>query len=398
MRDYKMVNKRQLGFTLMEVAVVIGITALLGGLIVPVAFKMLSVKKEQATRAELKTIKKAIIGEAKETIYGNEFTFGFVGDIGNVPATLDELSDPGTLPMFSFDIDKNSGAGWNGPYMTDPLNNYKEDSYGNDYVYSDTQYTNDDLGVEVLAKITSMGQDQTLGSIDDLSIEILEHDVRSDIVGVVKDSQNLGITSIDVNIYYPINGILTMTATQTSSSGVYRFLDVPMGDRVIIPKPKVLFSPDTAFASGSKMQDVEFVITNFSAETISISSFSASFSSDPVAYYSTVLVNGLTVLNITGSQERPGSGDLIFFTGGTQSMAASTLIDESNIRRIQTAKVKVPDVKAGSLGAGGSLKIEMRDFVDTLSGGGNMVNMSGASFEITFSNGSVITFVPKRKK
>ncbi|MGR3177319.1 MAG: prepilin-type N-terminal cleavage/methylation domain-containing protein [Candidatus Anammoxibacter sp.] len=393
-----MVNKRQLGFTLMEVAVVLGIIALLGGLMIPMAFNIVSTKKEQAARTELKNIKKAIIGEAKETIYGNEFTFGFVGDIGNVPATLDELNDPGTLSMFSFDTAKNTGAGWNGPYMTDQFDNYKEDPYGNDYVYSDTQYTNDDIGAEVLAKITSMGQDQTLGSIDDLSIEILERDVRSDIVGIVKDSLNLGITNIDVNIYYPINGILTMVATQTSSSGVYRFLDVPMGDRVIIPKPKVLFNPDSAFASGSKMQNVEFVITNYSEETISISSFEASYSSDPVAYCSTVLVNGLTVLNITGSQERPGSGDLIFFSGGTQSMAASTLINESNIRRIQTAKVVVPDLMLGSLGAGGSLKIEMQDFVDTLSGGGNMVNMSGASFEITFSNGSVITFVPKRKK
>jgi type II secretory pathway pseudopilin PulG len=390
-----MIKSAKSGYTVIELVVILGIIAVLGGIITPLALNIISAKREQATREELKTIKQAIIGEAKKTADGEEFTFGFVGDVGNIPTTLDELKSPGALPDFSFDIAKNMGAGWNGPYMMEQFGgDFKEDPYGAEYIYSTAGYTNTDLGVDVKAKITSVGPDRAAGTTDDLSIEILEPEVRADIIGLVKNRVGLGIPFVDVTINYPSNGSLTMAATQTDSEGVYLFSDIPLGDRAVIVKPEILYESNTAVTKGKDGKDVEFVVTNYSENAIAISSLTATYSSDPVAYYKEIKLNGVSVHN--SDNPRTGSGDMVTF--GPVPMSASSLAAQPYIIRIQGPKVEIPDVKISSLGAGGSLTIELKDFKDAPTGGADKVDMTGTPFEVTFSNGSVVAFVLRREK
>lgn len=389
-----MVKNPKSGFTLIEVVIVLSIIAVLAGAITPLVFQAIYARREQATREELKTIKKAIIGEAKKIAHGEEFTFGFAGDVGNVPTTLDRLKTIGTLPAFSFDTTKNMGAGWNGPYMMEQFGGDFEDPYGTEYIYSTTVYTNTDLGVEVKAKITSAGPDSIPGTSDDLSIEILEPEVRAYIIGLVKDRAGLGISFVDVTIYYPSNGSLTTSSTQTDSDGVYQFSDIPLGDRAVIVKPKILYEPNTAVTKGKEGKDVEFVVTNYSENAISISSLAATYSSDPVAYYKEVKINGVSVHR--SEDPRTGSGDTVTFP--SVSMSGSSLGAQPHLIRIQGPKVETPDVKISSLGAGGSLTIELKDFKDAPTGGADAVDMTGTPFEVTFSDGSVVAFVPRREK
>ncbi|MHC4197848.1 MAG: prepilin-type N-terminal cleavage/methylation domain-containing protein [Planctomycetota bacterium] len=183
------------GFTLIEIVVVVGIIAILAGTLTPLTLQMIGARREQAARGELANIKDAIIGRARATEHGEEFTFGFVGDIGNVPASLDRLKTIGSLPAFSFNTTKNIGAGWNGPYIMEKFGgDFKDDPWGTQYSYSTTPGTNTDLGVQYLAKITSAGPDRTLSTSDDLSVEILEPEVRADVLGFVKDSLGDGVT------------------------------------------------------------------------------------------------------------------------------------------------------------------------------------------------------------
>lgn len=282
--------------------------------------------------------------------------------------------------------------------MMEQFGDFGKDPYGNDYVYSNTPYTNTDLGVEVLAKITGIGPDEALGTADDLSIEILEPDVRSDIVGLAKDSSNLGIRSVGVDIHYPSNGVLTLTSTQTDTNGVFQFTDIPRGDRTVILQPGLLYKTNSAFTTGNSQNDLEFVITNYSQNTISISSLNATYTSDPTAYYSEVLVDDSSVFTVTGQDPRPGSGTLVSFSGTPPSMAPSPIAGQANIRRIQTPRIEVPDVKLSALNAGGSLTIKLQDFVDAQTGGGQSVVMTGVLFTMTLSNGSVLDLVPRKKK
>ena len=383
------------GFTLIEVVIVLGIIAALAGAITPLAFQAIYARREQATREELKTIKKAIIGEPKKISRGEEFTFGFVGDVGDVPTTLDRLKTIGSLPAFSFDATKNMGAGWNGPYMMEQFGgDFKEDPYGTEYIYSTTIYTNTNLGVDVRTKITSAGPDRIPGTSDDLSIEILKPEVRAYIIGLVKNRVGLGIPFVDVTIYYPSDGSLATASTQTDSDGVYQFSDIPLGDRAVIVRPKILYEPNTAVTKGKEGKDVEFVVTNYSETAIPISSLTATYSSDPVAYYKEVIINGVSVHK--SENPRTGSGDTVTFP--SVSMSGSSLAAQPHRIRIQGPKVELPDVKITSLGAGGSLTIELKDFKDAPTGPGIAVDMTGTPFEVAFSDGSVVAFVTRREK
>lgn len=387
-------NKKS-GFTIIEVVMVIGIVAILAGAITPFAIQMIGTRKERAAREELEVIKEAIIGKAKSTEHGEEFTFGFVGDIGNVPNSLDRLKTIGSLPAYSFDTTKDMGAGWRGPYIMEKHGgDFKKDPWGTDYSYSTTPGTNVNLGVQYLAKITNAGPDLTAGTSDDLSVEILEPEVRADIIGLVKDSIGLGVPYVDVDLTYPSNGTLTTASTQTDSSGAYQFADIPKGDRAVIAKPKILYEPNTATTTKVDGKDIKFVVTNYSKSNITVSSLTATYSSDPVAYYREVKINGVRVYN--SDKPRTGSGGTVTFTG--VPVSASTLAAEPNLMRLQSARVEVPDIKISNLGAGGSLTIELKDFEDVPTGGGNTVDMTGVPFEVTFSDGSVVSFTPRREK
>ncbi|MFQ5863293.1 MAG: carboxypeptidase regulatory-like domain-containing protein [Candidatus Brocadiales bacterium] len=379
------------GFTLIEIIVVIGIVAAIAGAMTPLTIKMIGARREQAARGELDTIKKAIIGEARATKHGEEFTFGFVGDIGNVPASLDRLKTIGTLPAFSFDTTKKMGAGWNGPYIMEKFGgDFKLDPWGTEYSYSTTPGTNTDLGVDYLATITSAGPDRTSGTSDDLSVQLLEPEVRSDMAGYVKDKSGNGVTGVAVTINYPSGGNLTTASDTTDDEGLYEFTDIPIGDRTVTIDPKLLYKPATAETLTSDRDDVIFQIENFSGNDIAISSITAEYTISPTAYYEEVLINSVTVF--TYITTRPGSGTIVTFAPVTVSR--STVAKKPYLARVQANRVETPDIVIMRLAAGGSVTIELRNFRDVASGIANIVDMTGIPFKITFSDGSVVRFTP----
>ena len=390
-----MVKHPKSGFTLIELVVVLGIMAVMAVVITPFAFQAISAKQEVAAMEELKTIKRAIIGEAKKLQQGEEFTFGFLGDVGNVPASLDRLKTRGSLPAFGFDTAKNMGAGWNGPYLKESFGGDSvDDPYGNAYIYSTATTTNTDLGVQVLATIVSAGRDGIQGTGDDLSIEILEPEVRADIFGLVKNRIGLGVPFVDVTIHYPATGALASSATQTDTDGVYQFSGIPFGDRAVVVTPKILYEPNTAVSRGKAGKDIRFVVTNFSLSDIVVTSLTATFTSDPPAYYKEIKIDGVQVHS--SDNPRTGSGDTVTFTGVT--ITGSSLGVAPQQIRIQDDKVEPPDVKISSIAAGGSLTIELKGFKDTPTGGATEVDMTGVPFEVAFSDGSVVAFILRREK
>lgn len=100
-------DPRMRGFTLIEVVIVLGIIGILLGLLAPLALQLFTAERTTAVENEVQTIYQAIVGDPKRGV------FGFVGDVGGFPNSLQDLVVPPTK-------DGAIVPGWRGPYLGNP--------------------------------------------------------------------------------------------------------------------------------------------------------------------------------------------------------------------------------------------------------------------------------------
>jgi len=106
-KHYKMQNRVQGGFTLVELLLVLVILALIAGLVLPGIIGKAESAKVKAASSQISRISMSV-----ETFYL---------DIGNTPSSLEELvNEPGGV------------VGWNGPYIKNSL---LKDPWGQPYQY-----------------------------------------------------------------------------------------------------------------------------------------------------------------------------------------------------------------------------------------------------------------------
>jgi len=140
------------GFTLVEIAIVIAIIAVLGALLAPLAANLSDAQRAIRSYGDLGVVYKAIVGEPGTS------NFGYLGDVGTYPATLADLVRDRGL------------EGWSGPYVTDT---YLEgdtvfDSFGNpmEYYYrSDPAAVTDQLAL--ISKAPDRGSSNTSATPND---------------------------------------------------------------------------------------------------------------------------------------------------------------------------------------------------------------------------------------
>jgi len=120
------------GFTLIEIVIIIVTLGILAAVAVPKFADMANSAKVNATKQELMSLKKAIVGDPSAIAGGEYIDRGFEGDIGNPPSLLVDLAQkPGSLAVYN----PLTRLGWNGPYIDDDNNEYLSDAWGNGYVY-----------------------------------------------------------------------------------------------------------------------------------------------------------------------------------------------------------------------------------------------------------------------
>ena len=111
-RVFKMDRRKNRGFSLIELLVVLLILGLLGGLVGPRLFSKVDASKVDTAETQVRMLKAAL-----QT---------FRVDVGRYPSTEEGLKalmyDPGNLPI------------WQGPYLDELLPN---DPWDNSYVYAD---------------------------------------------------------------------------------------------------------------------------------------------------------------------------------------------------------------------------------------------------------------------
>ncbi len=120
------------GFTLVELVIIIVVLGIVAAVAIPKYGTLTESAKINATKSEMQTIKKAIIGNA-EIIAGGEYVDrGFEGDVGFAPPRLEDLvTKPDSIPTY----DKFTRQGWNGPYLDGAGGEYLNDAWTVPYAY-----------------------------------------------------------------------------------------------------------------------------------------------------------------------------------------------------------------------------------------------------------------------
>jgi len=146
-----------LGFSLIEVIVVIAVLSILASMAVPLAAKVIDQSRTEATRKQMEEIHKLIVGDPALG------TAGFVGDMGRLPQAprfLDQLNTqlPGQPGQF---VNPTLGVriGWWGPYVNSGFSQgaYLNDAWGTPY----------DYGTLVPGQIRSAGPDRNMATVAD---------------------------------------------------------------------------------------------------------------------------------------------------------------------------------------------------------------------------------------
>ncbi len=217
------------GFSLLEVVVALAVAAALVTMLGVVASRAMQSSRESQTQEQNRRIFNAIVGDPTRG------SFGFLGDMGRLPATLSELVTQGSQTAFhtqdgSTPHQGNVGAGWRGPYLTSPFTTTDlfNDPWGQALSYTNTSST--------AGQIISSGPDGTLSNADDISfpVQLPVNTTGKLLVTVVVNSipQPSGLT---VSIYSTSNGEQGTPVTQTTAAaGAVPFsFTVPHGPSVV---------------------------------------------------------------------------------------------------------------------------------------------------------------------
>ena len=122
----------QSGFSLVELVIIIVVLGILATVAVPMFGDMINSSKISATKSELESLKRAIVGNPRVVAGGELVDRGYQGDVGTAPAQLADLvTKPGSVAAY----DKITRIGWNGPYIDNDNGNYLKDAWENNYQY-----------------------------------------------------------------------------------------------------------------------------------------------------------------------------------------------------------------------------------------------------------------------
>jgi hypothetical protein len=385
---------RQSGMTLLEASATIAIVSIISVGLVTIGDRLASDRQIAATQDSMNELRRAISGNPVIVVNEGRTAFGYVGDMGNLPSSLEDLWVKGTQPAFSFDTAKKTGAGWNGPYLDVPIAEFAPaaayDGWGNRFAYSNTSFTETTFGTTALGQLVSYGRNFVSGGGDDLTTAFFQSETVSRVQGYVKDTDGESVAGVLVTVNYPSGGTLTSSATTSDTVGYYALTNIPYGNRSITIEPKLVVVPGTVVASGPANDDLAFTVKNYSAADISLTSIKIAYTISPAAYFDQIRIGNTIVFSNTAPRYTPGST----VTFSTQTISGTGSIAESLPVRLQSAVTDVEDLIVGNIGRGGELAIQCNNFTDVLSGNGTSVDVTGVNFEFTFSDGSVVVVKP----
>lgn len=369
---------RQRGFTLIEVLMTIVVMGILAAVAMRSVQSSINSSRVRETQSEMDELVYGIAGNPDLVNNGMRSDFGYVGDVGALPSTLDNLmTNPGGYST------------WKGPYLsnrfTQDIDGYKRDAWANLYTFSS--------GITVSS--TGGGATPMTKSAASSAAALTSTPITGSITDAAGNPPGDSNVAVTVTVTYPNGtGGTTTASANPSKGGSFTINSIPVGVRQVravyratsdtvyayvaaLPSDGatvVMRLPDAPFAgsggSGSSSAAIQFVpgtasspgndvyFSIFNAGNMGVAVTSITTTWSPTAYYTSVYWGGTTVVTFS---PRLGSGAQGNFT--------------------TTATIAV----------GQTVAIRLMDFFTTV-GGATTADMSNQSFTVTFSNGQSITF------
>ena len=201
------------GFTLIELVIVILVIGVIATVATFRVQESVETARYEQTKQELDHLVRAIAGNPEVYTDGARSDFGFVGDNGRLPATLDQLTqNPG------------GWSTWDGPYMKPGLasDDFKKDAWNINYVYADTV-------------IRSTGSGSNIDRFIANSSDLLSNTVTGLVIDADLESPGTGYAdSLRVQLIYPNGSGALNTATVTPDAlGRFSYAGIPIGNHVL---------------------------------------------------------------------------------------------------------------------------------------------------------------------
>jgi len=371
------------GFTLAEVILVLLIAGILISVALTSGTSLQTTARVEDAKEELNSIAVGIVGDEQLHNNGTQSDFGYVGDVGSLPSSLDALvSNPGY-------------ATWDGPYVnvdiTQDANDFKTDPWGAAYTYTGgVEVSSSGGGSPIVRKIANSTSDllgnSASGTVldmtgsppgtiyaDSVTVRLTFPDGSGGMnnVSVNPDAAgNFSFNSLPIGnhdlsiVYLPTADTLSrFVAVSPAGSGyaVYRLNDDYWKDTTTYSggggSGSLQYVSGSASVGGGGCNDVSFQLENTSGSDVTLSSLIASWGT-PTAYFKKITIDGSHVVN---ANPRIASGELAAFSSDAV------------------------------IAAGGTVTVSL-DLFKVSSGGGPNVDMSNVDFTIQLSDGSTISF------
>ena len=130
---------------MIEILMVIILLGIVSAVAVPQFIDFRGEAKEAVTKSRMASLKEAIVGGSGKS--------GYIAHMASPPATLADLANRGTKPVF----DPINKLGWNGPYIDSTVQGWDSDAWGTPYEYSGSARS-----------IKSFGPNSACGDADDI--------------------------------------------------------------------------------------------------------------------------------------------------------------------------------------------------------------------------------------
>ena len=188
------------GFTFIEMVVALAVLAAIVALLAPSFLSTVDSSRDDTASRELASVYTAIVGNPRTT-------FGYVGDVGDYPATLVDLVVSPGLP------------GWNGPYLNNARfeNGTLIDAFGQPYEY---YLLTGAAGSDQLA-IVSRGADGLSTWTADPNAGTNDPNTAADFLGIVPSASGYGAGANNAdNIVYPTPSPTNPNALDITTTGI----------------------------------------------------------------------------------------------------------------------------------------------------------------------------------
>ncbi|MCP4219054.1 MAG: hypothetical protein GY765_30750 [bacterium] len=208
----------------LEIMVVVVVLLALLTIAVPLFLQRNPVDENGLTFERAERIKRAMVGDPHKVTDRARTDFGFVGDLGILPANLDELRVQGAYPVYQ--LDTNVYFGWRGEYVEATA---LLDAWGRAFVYRDPP-----APTTWVKEIRSAGVDGILDNADDVWVRIDENEVSNPVSGTFFES---GIPRVNngyvgtLMISFPIGTAMTTIPAAVAAGTYGAATRIPIGLR-----------------------------------------------------------------------------------------------------------------------------------------------------------------------